>query len=87
MNCNARDMLNAAYSYGYAKLCERDLMAAAVAAACAMANGGGASQIVPYTGANPNADGVKPANTALAAIAVKPTGTLYVWNVATQVWQ
>jgi hypothetical protein len=48
---------------------------------------GGASQIVYYTGANPNSDGVRPANTQKAAIAVKPGGTTYVWSVSAQNWQ
>lgn len=48
--------------------------------------GGGSSQIVAYTGANPNADGVKPPNTQAQAIAVKPSSTTYTWSVAAQTW-
>ncbi len=48
--------------------------------------GGSASQIVAYTGANPNADGVKPPNLNASAIAVKPNSPVYTWNIATQLW-
>lgn len=85
MICTAANMIQLAYANGYAKLSERDLLAAAVAATCAASNAG-SSQIVPYTGANPNADGVKPGNTQAAAIAVKPASTTWTWSVAGQTW-
>lgn len=49
--------------------------------------GGGSSQIVAYTGANPNSDGVKPPNLNAPAIAVKPNGTTYTWSIADQMWE
>lgn len=87
MACDAQSLINTAYAAGYAKLSARALMEAIVASACAGGGGsGGNAQIVAYTGANPNSDGVKPGNLTSPAIAVKPSAPVYTWNVGTQLW-
>ena len=48
--------------------------------------GGGSGQIVPYTGADPNSDGVTPTNLNAAAIAVKPSATEYIWDPVNHIW-
>lgn len=48
---------------------------------------GGSGQIVAYTGANPNADGVTPTDTTKPAIAVKPGDVTWTWSIAAQNWQ
>ena len=50
-------------------------------------SGIGNAQIVAYTGADPNSDGVVPANTQAPAIAVKPGATSYTWSIANQDWE
>jgi hypothetical protein len=72
---------------GYAGMSDRDLKMATVASACLGTGGGGGSgQIVYYTGADPNSDGVVPANQAAAAIAVKPSATTYTWDNVNLIW-
>ena len=72
---------------GYAGLSQRDLLMALVASACASTGGGGGNgQIVYYTGADPNSDGVTPANQGAAAIAVKPGATTYTWDSVGLIW-
>ena len=86
MACDAQTLINAAYANGYAKLSERDLLMTVAASACAGGGGGGGSQIVAYTGANPNADAVVPPDQTKAAIAVKPNSAIYTWNTDTLTW-
>lgn len=84
MACNAQDLINAAYANGYAKLSERDLQAAAVAATCALTGGG--SGTLPGGGTSGS-----------GAPSAPPTGNqgwyydstnfdFYVWNAATSHW-
>ena len=90
MNCDPKSLLAAANCI-LCSMTEKQMLASMVNLLCVGGGtGGGASgsgQIVAYTGANPNADGVKPANTQLPAIAVKPAGTTYTWSIAAQNWQ
>lgn len=48
--------------------------------------GGGGTQVVAYTGADPNSDGVTPTNLNAAAIALKPSATVYVWDPVNHIW-
>lgn len=61
-------------------------LASQILAAGGGGSGGGSGQIVPYTGADPNSDGVFPADLTKAAIAVKPSGTTYTWDKDAQTW-
>lgn len=89
MACDAQSLINTAYAAGYAKLSDHELDMCILASACAGGGGGGggSGQIVPYTGANPNSDGVLPTNTQAIAIAVKPGSALWTWSVTNQNWQ
>lgn len=44
------------------------------------------NQIVYYSGADPNSDGIVPPNPNSAAIAVKPGQTTYVWDNVNFIW-
>lgn len=48
--------------------------------------GSGIHEVLRYTGDNPTADGVVPDNQNLSAIAVKPYGTVFVWDTVLHVW-
>jgi hypothetical protein len=49
-------------------------------------SGIGNAQIVLYSGADPNSDGVVPANQNAPAIAVKPGSTTYTWDPVGHTW-
>lgn len=87
MACDASSLINLAYANGYAKLSDRDLKMATLAAACAASGGGGgAGQLVGYTTTGPTVDGVLPANQNAPAIAVKYQSTTYTWSPTLHVW-
>ena len=88
MACDAQTLINTAYANGYARLSDRDLRECILAAACAGGGGGGggSGQIVAYTGADPNTDGVLPTDQTKPAIAVKPNATTYTWDTVNLIW-
>jgi hypothetical protein len=47
---------------------------------------GSGSGLVPYTGADPNSDGVTPTDQDADAVAVKPGGTIWTWDKVNHVW-
>lgn len=48
--------------------------------------GTGANQIVPYTGIDPNSDGVLPGDITMPAIAVKPGESTWTWTTPAGPW-
>ena len=85
MTCTA-PQLNALGSPFMQQMTHTQMLAAMVALLCNLGSSSSASQIVPYTGTDPNSDGVFPADRQSPAIAVKPFNTTYVWSVALQTW-
>jgi hypothetical protein len=71
--------------YGNFELIELGLLAAIINQGL----GGGSSQILSYTAANPTVQGLVPPNQNAPAIAYSSTGvgSTYTWNVTTHVWQ
>lgn len=91
MACDINTTLANACTSGIGKLTNPiQLLQVIAQTSCEVAAGGGSSgsgQIKTYT-ADPNAESVRPSNTALPAVAYKAdgTGSIFVWVISGQTW-